>query len=491
MIRKGIVVLIACLFPVIGARAFDINVHISGGIEKIDGFTDNGVDYVSYSQLGGLLNDIISWDMVGFSVAAEIDIHRVKFYLNSPYINIDDTVKNVIYPATVIKGRLYLPAETFLPLYDLLRPERISWESERRNIRINSDWYNITDAAISAKDNGLLIEIFVSKPLIYEIYISEGDWLNITIPEGTVNIRQLLSRKSSRQLRDMNVFQFESSAQVSFRLRRPIKKYSHHFQVNPGRIQVSIIDEEASALIQHQVAQVGPDDKIDKIIIDAGHGGSDYGAIGLKKTREKEIVLDIAKRLARLIRKEKLFEVVMTRDKDVYVSLDGRAKIANKNNGDIFVSIHANASPKRSARGFQVFFLAPANNNDARAAAQLENATFLAELHGDDNEFQDDISYIISDMIQTEFQVESADLAAMVDKELRRSVNKLTKARGMDQAGFLVLNRVYMPSVLVEAAFLTNKKDEKLLKDKKYRQKVAEAIYAGLKRFKKKYENKP
>jgi N-acetylmuramoyl-L-alanine amidase len=211
----------------------------------------------------------------------------------------------------------------------------------------------------------------------------------------------------------------------------------------------------------------------------------------LKKTREKEIVLDIAKRLAKLIRKEKLFEVVMTRDKDVYVSLDGRTEIANKNNGDIFVSIHANASPKRSARGFQVFFLAPANNNDARAAAQLENATFLAEMHGDDDEFQDDLPYIISHMIQTEFQAESADLAAMIDRELRRSVNKLTRARGMDQAGFLVLNGVYMPSVLVEAAFLTNKNDEKLLKDKKYRQKVAEAVYAGLKRFKKKYENKP
>lgn len=491
MMQKFIAFIIIFLFPLFSARAGDINVYISGGIEKIDGFTESGVEYVSYSQLGNLLNDLITWDVVGFSAAAQIDKHRAKFFLNSPYISIDDTVKNLIYPARVKRGRLYLPAETFLPLYNLMRPERVNWESDRRSIRIDSDWYNITDVSIAAKANGLLIEIFVSEPLVYEIYVSEGDWLNVTVPGGTVNIRQLLSRKSSRHLRDMNVYQFESSAQISFRLRQAIKKHSHHFQVNPGRIQISIIDEDASALIKHQVAQVGPDDKIDKIVIDAGHGGSDYGAIGLKKTQEKEIVLDIAKRLAKLIRKEKLFEAVSTRDKDDYVSLDERAEIANKNNGDIFVSIHANASPKRSARGFQVFFLAPAKNDAARAAAQLENAPFMAELHGGDNEFQDDLSYIISDMIQTEFQVESADLAAIVDRELRKTATKLTKARGMDQAGFLVLNRVYMPSILVEAAFLTNKEDEKLLKDKGYRQRVAEAIYAGLKRFKKKYETKP
>jgi N-acetylmuramoyl-L-alanine amidase len=288
----------------------------------------------------------------------------------------------------------------------------------------------------------------------------------------------------------MNVFQFESSAQISLRFRRPIGKYSSRFTPGPGRIQISLLDTTVTPEYRNGNLKIGPDEKIDKIVIDAGHGGKDYGAIGLKNTREKKIVLDIAKRLAKLIRKEKLFEVIMTREKDDYVTLEDRTKIANGAEGDIYVSIHANASLKRSARGFQVFFLAPAKNDDARAAAQLENASFMSELNSGDDFEGDNLGFILSDMIQNEFQEESADLAAMVDREFRRELSRNTKARAIDQAAFVVLNGVYMPSILVESAFLTNHDDEKLLNTKNYRQKVAEAIYAGLKRFKSKYESK-
>lgn len=472
----------------IEARSSEITVQISGGIEKVSSVEENNVIYFSMSQLAEVLGERISWEITGFSALYSPEEHKAVFFINSPYINIDDTVKNLIYPAKLIDGNLYLPAQTFVPMLDLIRPEQISWDKGGKVIRIYSEWYNITDLAISAKANGLLIEIFMATPKNYEIYVSEGNWLNITIPGGTINRRQILSRRTSKYLRDINAFQFEASAQISLRLKKKIGKYTNRFQSNPGRIQISILDTTTAVIVQHAIDRVGPDDRIDKIIIDAGHGGKDYGAIGFKKTREKKIVLDIAKRLAKLIRKEKIFQVILTREKDVYVSLEERANIANSNNGDIYISIHANASLSRTARGFQVFFLAPANNDLARAAAQLENAPFLAEISSSSDYDQDDLSFILSDMIQTEFQAESADLASMIDKEFRKKLSKKTKARGIDQAGFIVLNRVYMPSVLVEAAFLTNQKDEKLLKNKKYRQEVAEGIYAALKRFKAKYE---
>jgi len=472
-------------------NADEIKVQITGGIEKIDAFKEKSVVYFSLSELGDIFNESISWDIIGVSATMELEGHTATFFINSQFINIDDTVKNMTYPAKVLNGALYLPARTFIPLYDLMRPDQVIWDPNNASIRINSDWYNITDIAFSSKANGLLIELFMKSPMPYEVYESEGGWINLTVPGGRANIRQLKSRMSREFVRDMNVFQFEASAQISFRMKHGLSKYTSKFQNDPGRIQLSIIDENAQPLVQHrEITQIGPDISIDKIIIDAGHGGDDYGAIGLKKTKEKKIVLDIAKRLAKLIRKEKIFEVVMTREKDKYVSLEKRAKIANDSKGDLFISIHANASPKRSARGFQVFFLAPANNDEARAAAQLENSTFAEELSKSDDSFENDLSFILIDMEQTEVQAESSDLAAMVDKEFKKKLGKKTKARGLDQAGFVVLDRVYMPSILVEAAFLTNKSDEKLLKSKKYRQEVAEAIYAGLKRFKNKYENK-
>jgi N-acetylmuramoyl-L-alanine amidase len=482
-----VTLLILSILSAADVSSSEIEVQISGAMEKISSFNENEVVYFSFSQLAELLGERLSWDVTGLSASYTTDRHHLVFFIDSPYIKADDTVKNLTYPVKLVNGNIYLPARTFIPLFDLIHPERITWDEGGHAVRIDSEWYNVTDIALSSKANGLLIEIFMAEPRDYEIYTSEGNWLNVSIPGGIINRRQILSRKSSRLLLDLNAYQFEGSAQISFRLRKEIGKYTHRFAPNPGRIQISLIDTTIIPEAQTKVDKLGPDDHINKIIIDAGHGGKDYGAIGIKRSQEKDIVLDIAKRLSKLIRKEKIFEVVMTREKDDYVSLEERSEIANKASGDIYVSIHANASPNRSARGFQVFFLAPANNDAARAAAQLENAPFLREL-STYGESENDLNIILSDMIQTEFQVESADLAAMVDKEFRRTLNRRTKARGIDQAGFMVLNQVYMPSVLIEAAFLTNQEDEELLKSKKYRQDVAEAIYSGLKRFKAKYE---
>ena len=471
------------------SHSSEISVQLSGTIEKIESYKDGRLTYFSLSGLAAILGERISWEQVGHSAKYVSDDYTMTFFLNSPYIKINDSIKNLIYPAQLKKGNLFLPIKTFLPIFDLIHPDRVTWDKERKLIRIDSEFYNVTDLAFAPKANGLLIELFINEPKEYEIYITEGNWLNISILGGKVNRRQVLSRMDRKYLRDINVVQFEQSAQVSVRMKQNITKYTDRFQSNPGRVQISLIDPSVAVVNDREHVDIGPDNLINKIIIDAGHGGSDYGAIGLSGSQEKKISLDIAKRLAKLIRKDKLFEVVMTREKDVAVSLERRTKIANEVNGDLFISIHSNASLKKSARGFQIFFLAPAWNDEARASAQLENASFLAEMNSGGDDDEDDLTFILSDMIQTEFQVESADLAAMIDKEFRKKLKKETKARGIDQAGFYVLNGVYMPSILVESAFLTNKADEKLLKKKKFRQKIAEAIYEGLKRFKTKYES--
>ncbi|MCP4703408.1 MAG: hypothetical protein GY865_02260 [candidate division Zixibacteria bacterium] len=467
----------------------DISVQLSGTIEKIESYKDGRLTYFSLSGLASILGERISWEKVGLSAKYVSDDYTITFFLNSPYIRVNDSIKNLIYPVQFKKGNLFLPIKTFLPIYDLIHPDRITWDSDRKLIRIDSEYYNVTDLAFAPKANGLLIELFINEPKEYEIYITEGNWLNISVLGGTVNRRQVLSGMDRKYLRDINVVQFEQSAQVSLRMRQNITKYTDRFQSSPGRVQISLIDPSVAVIGTRPHVDIGPDDLINKIIVDAGHGGEDYGAIGLNGSSEKKIVLDIAKRLAKLIRKDKIFEVVMTREKDVSVSLDKRTQIANEANGDLFVSIHSNASLNKSARGFQIFYLAPAWNDEARASAQLENASFLSEINSGGNDDEDDLTFILSDMIQTEFQTESADLAAMVDKEFRKKLKKETKARGIDQAGFYVLNGVYMPSLLVESAFLTNKADEKLLKKKKFRQKIAEGIYEGLKRFKMKYES--
>jgi N-acetylmuramoyl-L-alanine amidase len=157
--------------------------------------------------------------------------------------------------------------------------------------------------------------------------------------------------------------------------------------------------------------------------------------------------------------------------------------------------LHVNASPKRSPRGWNVFYLAPARNDSARAVAQFENSFFLRELSSGEfpedarqpeDPFGDPILGILNEMLLTEFLAESHDFALMVDREFRRHLK--IPARGVDMAGFFVLNKIYSPSVLVEAGFISNKTEERILRDDDYQEAVAKAVYNAIKRFKAKYE---
>ncbi|MEA3297350.1 MAG: N-acetylmuramoyl-L-alanine amidase, partial [candidate division Zixibacteria bacterium] len=361
-------------------------------------------------------------------------------------------------------------------------------------LRVDSEYFNVTDLSVAVKANGLLIEILMTSNLAYEIYVTEGNWLNVSITNAKINSNRILSRKDSRTMYKLTTHQAAGSGQISMRLKRNIKKWDHKLIYNPPRIQISIADIHFALNSSDSSPSVGPDNKIDVIIIDPGHGGRDYGAIGRGGTREKDVVLDISRELARLIRKDKQFQVVMTRERDKTVTLDQRADIANKAGADLFISIHANASTNKSVRGWNVFFLAQAKNDSARAVAQFENSVFLRERstsetdyeEQDNNSFANPILTILNEMIMTEFQAESHDFAMITAREFRRKLK--IPARGVDQAGFFVLNMVFTPSVLIETGFISNKKEERLLKSNKYQKQVAQAIYKSIKKFKAKYE---
>lgn len=474
-------------------EAKEVRVSISGGYEKIAAIDNNGVVYVSLSQLSEILGGSLDWDMIGHRVIYRQNDRPFTMIIGAPYFRLADSLFNLTYPVDFLDGQIFVPALTFIPFLDRVVAQKVTWSPDNETIRIDSDYFNVTDIGVSAKANGLLIEIFLTHALTYELFVTEGNWVNISIRDGRVNRARIESRRDPNSMYQLKTHQVDNTGQVSFRLRRSIGTLNHKLVYNPPRIQVSIADADFAMDTTPKPA-IGPDDKIDVIVIDAGHGGKDYGAVGQDGTREKDVVLDIARELAKTIRRDKEFKVIMTRDRDQYVSLDQRAKIANEAGADLFISIHANASPKKHVRGWNVFFLAPAKNDSARAVEQFENSFFLRELsesqRGDDDEsFRpglDPISEILNQMIMTEFQVESHDFAMMVERELRRRLKN--PSRGVDQAGFFVLNKVFTPSVLIEAAFISNKTEEKLLRDSNFHKDVAEGIYQAIKRFKAKYE---
>jgi len=215
--------------------------------------------------------------------------------------------------------------------------------------------------------------------------------------------------------------------------------------------------------------------KIGRIVIDPGHGGHDTGTIGPTGLEEKDVVLDVGLKLKKLLERNTGCEVVMTRSDDTFVPLEERTAIANEKAADLFISIHANASPDKSARGIETYYLNFTSNPDALEVAARENATSQEAVH----QLQD----LIKKIAMTEKIEESQDFARVVQREVYTRVTKVSggqQDRGTKKAPFVVLIGANMPSVLAEISFLTNPRDERLLKRSDYREKIAAALYEGI-----------
>jgi len=216
--------------------------------------------------------------------------------------------------------------------------------------------------------------------------------------------------------------------------------------------------------------------KIKKIVIDAGHGGKDPGAIARTGLREKDVTLDIAKRLSKLLKSEGI-EVVMTRSVDRFISLSSRVDIANNSQADLFLSIHANANRVRSLNGFEVYYVSVGVDDSKRALSAAQEAA----LDFDRSCFADrslNLKTILWDMIYNYNRAESIELAHSICQTMNRNFD--TKILGIKGARFYVLKGVRMPAVLVETGFLSNSNEERMLRNSYYRQQVAQGIVSGI-----------
>ena len=216
------------------------------------------------------------------------------------------------------------------------------------------------------------------------------------------------------------------------------------------------------------------------VIIDPGHGGRDAGAVSRRGLLEKNLTLDIAKRLGRLLEQQRgaAFKPVLTRRRDVFVPLEARTALANTENGDLFISIHTNAARSASLRGIETYFLNPASSERERRVAARENNTTLKKMS--------DIEFILNDLILNSKLKGSSMLASMVQKSLVNSLQsryQRVRSLGVKRAPFYVLLGARMPSILVETAFLTNPLEEKRLRSRAYRQLVAKAMVKAIKAF--------
>ena len=273
------------------------------------------------------------------------------------------------------------------------------------------------------------------------------------------------------------VFDLNESAELKSFLLEPTAQYSHRLVID----LYSKSNQKSSSLVKH-VADISKPDRDVVIAIDAGHGGEDPGAIGRKKTREKVVVLQIARKLKKAIDAEPGMRAVLTRDGDYYIPLRERYEKARKARADLFISIHADAFTKRTVMGSSVFVLSArgASSEFARLLADSENASDLVggvTL----NDKDDMLASVLLDLSQSATREASNKVAADILGAMKRN-GKVHKPH-VGRANFMVLKSPDVPSVLVETAFISNPDEEKRLTEKEFQQRMARSITQGVRNY--------
>ena len=213
------------------------------------------------------------------------------------------------------------------------------------------------------------------------------------------------------------------------------------------------------------------------VVLDAGHGGKDYGAKGTHGLFEKDVNLQISNLVKKILKNRYHYNVIMTRRNDTFIELKDRGKIANKHAADLFVSIHANAAKRKSAKGIETYYLGSGSNEQARETAERENGDLVHSVA------DDAVQEILASLISTTKINDSSRLAAIVQKRLHKTMSKKFSGiqnLGVKEGPFFVLHDTNMPSILVEVGFVTHRKEGRQLKRKIYQKWLAESIAHGI-----------
>ncbi|MBL7059928.1 MAG: N-acetylmuramoyl-L-alanine amidase [Candidatus Marinimicrobia bacterium] len=444
--------------------------------------------YVSVNDLARILSTHIYKNEERKKVVLYIGDHRIKISAESGYVIIDGEAFQMPVHAVGSAGDIYLPAEAFFTILRTTTLPGITYDSHKQTLEINITKFNINRLTIDEKANGTILRLRTGK------YFNDGDisifkhqngWFYITINGGLVDAAELNRTETRGVIQQVTSDQMKESVQLAFKLRSDIEGYEFYQSHDPSEIVVTLRSPLSKSAAR--IKNVRNRWRMDTIVLDAGHGGKDGGTVGKYGTKEKDITLDITKRVGRLIEKKTHTKVVYTRDEDVFIPLWKRTKIANENNGKLFVSIHVNANPNRNIKGYETYLLRPGKTEDAIEVSSRENSVINLENTGKKKyESLKGENLIMATMAQAMFMKESEDLASAIQSELSKKIT--SKNRGVKQAGFYVLIGASMPNVLVEVGFLSNPSEEKKLKKSSYRQRIAEGIYTAILKFKKSRE---
>jgi N-acetylmuramoyl-L-alanine amidase len=426
--------------------------------------------------------------------------HKSSFIVVTDRLSDASSIIQMPAEAAVQNEIFYVPLQYFLPLFSRLSGKQLEYDNEARSLTLKTprDTFDITGMTIEKRINGYLLNIHAARKLgDVESWLKPDGWLFITITNATADTLAIQKTEPVGAIKKILVFQSPTSVQLTFRVGPEIEQAEVINDPATDNLLVSLRTKDSKQaeakrkqIVQSNKAKERSRWKLDVIVIDAGHGGKDPGTIGVRHTREKNITLPVALKLGKLIENSlKDVKVVYTRKTDTFIELYRRTQIANEAGGKLFISIHCNSVERKPSpmNGFEIYLLRPGRTQEAVEIASKENAVIQFE-EGYEERYKKltEEEFIIVTMAQSAYMKQSEQFAEVAARTMSGTLK--IKNSGVKQAGFYVLVGASMPNVLVELGYLSNKKEEQLLKSNSGQSKIADALLQSIKKYKLQYE---
>ena len=475
------------------------------GMKNIPAYVREGTVYFSLKDFADAVGVNYYYNEDAKKIEVKFDNYSVKASAKNPFLILNE--KNgkeqlVIQLPTstyLINNKVYVPLKYSLKSIETAYGRTLSFESPNKIVIGNiqeetakpeeetTNKFNINGIVLNEKANGTLITIKSNKRIPSYHSAFKNNVLTLTFRKVNVDVEKIKYIGTDGVVKKVDSKNVGNDAVINITVG---KEYTANEVINIDKsndIQITIHNK----LFNKNTSTNKLKEKweFDVIVIDAGHGGKDAGAIGVTGVKEKDINLAIALKLGKLIEENmKDVKVVYTRKTDKFIDLYKRGKIANENNGKLFISIHCNSTPKKpsNANGFEVYLLRPGRTKEAISIAEFENSVIQYEENPNRYEKLTDENFILVSMAHSSYMKYSERFAEDLHKEFVKHPS--LSSRGVKQAGFYVLVGASMPSVLIESGFLSNKNDAKYLNTSSGQQKFAEYVFKGIKNYRESYE---
>jgi len=487
--------LFAILFPLSSTFAQSSEIKILLDNKPLETVVPSVIEndrlFVSARNVVEALGGRITWFPALKLMTVNINGRTARLVIDDPSLEIDEKVISLEMPARILDNRVMIPLEVI----KIIAEVDIEWENQTKTLSINTIRpYLLKVRSYSHPDKTRVVIDLSEKTEFRADKLTNPDRIFIDLMGSIAKLED-----TSKQIKiDDGVIKTVRTAQFNQEITRVVfdlyqqAKYDLFSLIEPDRVVIDIFKPEGKAVTVSETFPAKPEEKPAPglevsgkrvVIIDPGHGGKDPGAIGPTGLKEKDVALGIALYLEKLLKGAGI-PTYLTRSKDEFVYLEDRTNFANQKNGFVFVSLHANSvlNHRPSAEGIETFVLSSKYiGASAKDVADRENRASRAH-----PEVDTDLALIIADLEESANIKYSLDFADIVQKKL---VNYLKlEDRGVKQAPFVVLKGANMVAAIVEVAFISNPKEEKLLKNNEFKQKSAQALFEAIKYY---IENAP